>query len=280
MRTRRPRTRFIFGPSPRLRGTSLVVLAAVLVTAAFIGAVAPRSAHADPGDLTGAIPRAGTLGLVTWGGGSSDQLGQITAANGCQLRSLWATKPGGGLIGLINSAPAFVNAPFYAVYPDGTFGELTPLIVVCAPPSSPPPGTTPTPVPPTADAQLSTAEALMVGLVNQERVAAGLPALVTDLDMVPVARAHSQDMSARDFFSHTNPDGLDPFDRMRAAGINYSWAGENLARASSVQRAHDLLMDSPGHRANILGEHYTHIAIGMYESDARGIYITQLFRSK
>ncbi|MEX2376309.1 MAG: CAP domain-containing protein, partial [Dehalococcoidia bacterium] len=80
----------------------------------------------------------------------------------------------------------------------------------------------PAPIP----AAVTADEATMVDLVNQARVANGLSALIIDPEMVAVARAHSADMSERDFFAHTNPDGADPFDRMGAAGITYRRAGE------------------------------------------------------
>lgn len=123
----------------------------------------------------------------------------------------------------------------------------------------------------------ASAEAVMIRKVNEERVARGLTALVYDPTMLPVARAHSRDMWLRDYFAHVNPDGLDPFERMRAGGIPFGAAGENLARGPSTEWAHQALMDSPGHRANILQPAFRRIAIGVVTNGDRGMTFTQLF---
>jgi uncharacterized protein YkwD len=117
----------------------------------------------------------------------------------------------------------------------------------------------------------------MVSLVNQARTEAGLPTLVVDFAMAAVARAHSIDMAANDYFSHTNLDGLSPFDRMRNAGIAYQGAGENIARYRSTAAAHAGLMDSSGHRANILNERFTRIGIGVFVDGTGSMFFTQLF---
>ena len=72
------------------------------------------------------------------------------------------------------------------------------------------------------------AEGQVLSLVNAERAAAGCGALVADTGLASVARAHSADMRDRDFFSHVNPDGLDPFDRAERAGLDAR--AENIAR--------------------------------------------------
>jgi uncharacterized protein YkwD len=120
------------------------------------------------------------------------------------------------------------------------------------------------------------AEARLVALVNEARVARGLAPLEVDVNLRAVARLHSADMHVRDYFAHENPDGLDPFDRMRVGGITYRWAGENLARARSAERAHELLMESPGHRDNLLNERFGRIGIGAVET-TNGWLFTQLF---
>ena len=73
-----------------------------------------------------------------------------------------------------------------------------------------------------------TAEAAVLALVNEARVDAGCGALTADPALAAVARAHSADMRDRDYFSHTSPEGLSPFDRAERAGIDYSRA-ENIA---------------------------------------------------
>jgi uncharacterized protein YkwD len=59
-------------------------------------------------------------------------------------------------------------------------------------------------------------------------------------------------MFQQGFFAHVDQDGRSPFDRMKAGNVTFGAAGENLALAPTVQIAHDGLMNSPGHRANIL----------------------------
>ncbi len=70
-----------------------------------------------------------------------------------------------------------------------------------------------------------------------------------------MARAHADDMFRRGYFSHDTPEGVDPFQRMKQAGIVFGLAGENLALAPTLDIAHNGLMNSPGHRANILKPH-------------------------
>jgi uncharacterized protein YkwD len=122
-------------------------------------------------------------------------------------------------------------------------------------------------------------EARMLELVNAERVAAGLGPLRPDPALVEVARLHSVDMFARGYFSHITPEGRGPFDRMRARNVRFLAAGENLALARSLQLAHDGLMDSPGHRANILRPAFGRLGVGVLDGGVRGLMVTQNFRN-
>lgn len=112
-----------------------------------------------------------------------------------------------------------------------------------------------------------------VDRVNAHRAALGLATLEWDPAIAAVAQAHSEDMVARGFFSHTNPDGESPFDRLAAAGIAYSAAGENIAYGfptpASVLAA---WLGSDGHRANIENASYTHHGVGL-----AGTHWTHLF---
>jgi uncharacterized protein YkwD len=121
-------------------------------------------------------------------------------------------------------------------------------------------------------------ETRMLELVNQERVARGLRPLVHDPELVPVARRHSADMFARGYFAHVTPEGLSPFDRIEEAGVTFRTAGENLALAPTVSVAHTGLMNSPGHRANILRPEFGRVGIGILDGGPRGIMVTQNFR--
>ncbi|HEU4472601.1 MAG TPA: CvpA family protein [Flavisolibacter sp.] len=122
-------------------------------------------------------------------------------------------------------------------------------------------------------------ESQMLQLVNEERTKRGLKPLKADPELVPVARAHSQDMFARGYFSHYTPEGKDPFDRMKAVNIKYLTAGENLALGQTLRICHDGLMKSPGHRANILNPAYGRLGIGIMDGGAYGLMISQEFRN-
>ena len=117
----------------------------------------------------------------------------------------------------------------------------------------------------------------MFDLVNQERQKAGVKVLIWDEQILKVARGHCLDMFSRGYFSHYNPEGKSPFDRMDDAGINYKAAGENLAYAPNVEVAHDGLMNSPGHRANILRAEFGRLGMGVIDGGINGKMFCQEF---
>lgn len=122
-------------------------------------------------------------------------------------------------------------------------------------------------------------EAEMLALINEERAKHGLQPLQADPEMRGVARKHSADMFRRGYFAHVNPDGADPFDRMKREKVRYQTAGENLALAPTVTIAHVGLMNSPGHRANILNPAFGRVGIGILDGGMRGLMVTQNFRN-
>jgi len=116
--------------------------------------------------------------------------------------------------------------------------------------------------------------------INEERTSRGLGELTLREDLTDVARAHSADMASRDFFSHDNPDGEGPFDRMASQGVAYTIAGENIAWNNfpdPVDIAVVGWMDSSGHRENILRERFTHTGMGIASDGDGGYYFTQVF---
>lgn len=130
------------------------------------------------------------------------------------------------------------------------------------------------------DLALSTdqdAEQEMLRLLNQERATRGLAALELDTRLLPVARQHSEEMFRLKYFGHQSPVLGSPFDRLQAAKISYARAGENLAYAHSVAIAHRGLMESPGHRENILRPEFKRVAIGVISAGSYGRMFTQLF---
>ena len=126
------------------------------------------------------------------------------------------------------------------------------------------------------------AEKRLLALVNRDRQAAGLPALVWDDKVAAVARAYAEEMRRTKVVAHISPTSGSAADRVRAAKIKTAVVLENVARAYGVGEAHQALMNSPGHRANITSRSATRIGIGMafgdeVSKDRREIFITQVF---
>lgn len=121
------------------------------------------------------------------------------------------------------------------------------------------------------------AESSMLALVNQERVKAGLHKLTQSSKLRDLARDYAKDMFARGYFSHFNPEGQSPFDRMDKRGIKFSAAGENLALAPNVFLSHQGLMNSPGHRKNILSGDFGKVGIGVIDGGIYGEMFVQEF---
>jgi len=121
------------------------------------------------------------------------------------------------------------------------------------------------------------AEQKMLILVNQERANSGRGPLSMDPLLQNVAREHAADMLTRGYFSHYTPEGLSPFDRMTKENINYTSAGENLAFSPNVNLAMQGLMNSPGHRENILHPQFHKAGIGVLDAGIYGEMFVQEF---
>jgi len=119
----------------------------------------------------------------------------------------------------------------------------------------------------------------MLDMINIERKEHRLALLEADTALTNVARDHSRDMFARSYFSHISPEGSSPFDRIRKANILFLTAGENLALAQTLPIAHEGLMNSPGHRANILNPSFRRVGIGVLDGGIYGLMITQEFKN-
>lgn len=134
-----------------------------------------------------------------------------------------------------------------------------------------------------AAVSVSEMESLMLSLVNKHRAEAGLGPVGANAALADIARAHSEDMAKRGFFSHVNPDGRDPQDRAQMAG----WQGgvrENIAFSSNrgdglstTAAADNTLMNSPPHKATILNTGVSQVGIGIAYDSTGGIRATQLF---
>ncbi|NML52680.1 CAP domain-containing protein [Streptomyces sp. R302] len=119
----------------------------------------------------------------------------------------------------------------------------------------------------------------VLSLVNAERAKAGCGPLTANATLARAAQGHSDDMAARDFFDHTNPDGADPGDRVTAAGYPWSTYGENIAMGQRTpEQVMEAWMNSPGHRANILNCDFKELGVGIH--DDGGPYWTQVFGAR
>ena len=125
------------------------------------------------------------------------------------------------------------------------------------------------------------AERRMLALVNRDRTAHGLAALEWDDRVADVARAHSEEMRRTKVVAHVSPVTGAAADRVRAASIKTALVLENVARAYGLGEAHQGLMNSPGHRANLTSAQATHLGIGIVLGEAvsgrREIFVTQVF---
>ena len=118
-------------------------------------------------------------------------------------------------------------------------------------------------------------ESEVIRLVNEVRRENGLKALTANWELSRVARYKSQDMLNKGCFSHTSPTYGTPFQMIKAFGLSFRTAGENIARGyPTPQAVVNGWMNSSGHRANILNASYTQIGVGYV---AQGNYWTQMF---
>lgn len=121
------------------------------------------------------------------------------------------------------------------------------------------------------------AENSMLTLVNIERQKNKLAILESSDALKELARNYARDMFERGYFSHYNPEGKSPFDRMQDKNISFLAAGENLALAPNIILAHQGLMNSPGHRANILSPDFGQVGIGVIDGGIYGMLFVQEF---
>ena len=120
-------------------------------------------------------------------------------------------------------------------------------------------------------------ETEMFKLVNKDRKEMGVAELIWDVRLVPVARTHATDTWERSYFGHISPEGEDVGGRLEKAGVNFFVAGENLALAPTLQTAHTGLMNSRGHRENILSGDFNKMGIGVIENGVYGKIFVQIF---
>lgn len=124
----------------------------------------------------------------------------------------------------------------------------------------------------------SQSEIVMINLVNQERTKQGFKVLTVDEKLKEAARIYGREMFENGFFSHISAiDGSTPAERANRLGVSFTIIGENLAFAPDVYIAHQGLMNSPGHRKNILFEEYGRIGVGVVDGGIYGKMFVQVF---
>ncbi|MET7493536.1 CAP domain-containing protein [Streptomyces sp900116325] len=110
----------------------------------------------------------------------------------------------------------------------------------------------------------TSAQAAVLALVNEERAKVGCSPVTASASLASLAQDFSDDMAARGFFSHTDPDGQTPWDRATKAGVK-GLGGENIARGQAdAQAVMTSWMNSEGHRANILNCDYKTLGVGVH----------------
>ncbi|MFJ4338380.1 sigma-70 family RNA polymerase sigma factor [Streptomyces sp. NPDC088915] len=130
------------------------------------------------------------------------------------------------------------------------------------------------------DSGHTSVEEQVIALVNAERAKEGCGAVTGNSLLARAAQGHSDDMAARDFFDHTNPDGAGPGERVTATGYGWSTYGENIAMGQqTAEQVMESWMNSPGHRANILNCSFKELGVGLHTGDG-GPYWTQVFGAR
>ncbi len=234
-----------------------------------VGAVAMAS---------GLLPApGGTAGGYTYGGG--DSTGNLAQPDGSPATTAPvytsampspATSPSRAA-----GTPEAGGARRPAASPSATRAAASPPASAPAAPASPAP-TTAAATPSATARAIAAAAGQVLALVNTERAKAGCHPLTADAKLTELAQNFSDEMAARGFFDHTDPDGRSPWDRAALLGIT-DLGGENIARgqadAAAVMAS---WMNSPGHRANILNCQYHTLGVGVH-FEAGGPWWTQDF---
>lgn len=114
-------------------------------------------------------------------------------------------------------------------------------------------------------------------LLNSDRITNGLPALTLDPTLSAIARRKSEDMRDNHYFAHESPTWGKAASMLTAFGYPYSAVGENIAHHATPEKAEVALMNSDGHRRNILGKTWTKVGVGICFDEHGYVYVTQLF---
>jgi uncharacterized protein YkwD len=110
----------------------------------------------------------------------------------------------------------------------------------------------------------------VTALMNEYRAEAGLPPLHIDPSLTAAAEARMREMADGEWWGHEAPDGTPPF-AFIPIEYDYAFAAENLAAGfDTAALLVESWMESPGHRANILGVRYADCGIAILEGSTQG----------
>jgi uncharacterized protein YkwD len=245
-----------------LASSAMMAVGAVAASSGLLSGVTGELAH--PGGDGGGTQADGP-GPVAPGSDIPSALGESTTpASG---RTATTGTPSAGSPGSPTTTPGPSTTPTRSAPVKTSPPAPTPTRTTAAP-TTPvktfsPARTTPAKAPVSTDA-LTAARAEILSLVNEQRGTAGCQPLTASSSLDTLAQNFSDEMAARGFFDHTDPDGKDPWDRAKALGIS-NLGGENIARGQADAKAvMEAWMNSPGHRANILNCDYTTLGVGIH----------------
>ncbi|MFG2406289.1 CAP domain-containing protein [Streptomyces brevispora] len=262
-----------------------------------VGAVAVASGLLPGGDhypgggsAADRVRSEGAPDLLTQGGSTTapaDRGSTSGKAGRGTDRTDGPTKSGSSADGKSSSSPSRTSGPAKKAEKKEPSGQAsaskapgsgaTKSAAATASSAAPAPSTSaPAPRRSTEPAADTSAQAAVLSLVNQERAKAGCGPVTASSSLASLAQNFSEDMAARDFFDHTDPDGRTPWDRAAKAGVD-GLGGENIARGQAdAQAVMDAWMNSEGHRANILNCDYKTLGVGVHFG-AGGPWWTQDF---
>ncbi|HBW37170.1 CAP domain-containing protein [Desulfosporosinus sp. BICA1-9] len=189
-----------------------------------------------------------------------------------KMGSWWVIHLENDTVGLVSGNYA---KPYYP--PNSAPAPVPKPVPTPTPTPTPAPTPVPTPAPTPEKPTIGVDEQKMLDLINAERSKVGVAPLKTDTKVMEVAKLKADDMVKNNYFSHTSPTYGSPFDMLKKFGVTYQTAGENIAGNSSVEAAHNALMQSEGHRKNILNSSYNYIGIGICPSPTYGKVFVQMF---
>ncbi|MGA5218724.1 sigma-70 family RNA polymerase sigma factor [Streptomyces cinereoruber] len=267
------------------RGRRRVAIAAGMAVAAVTGGAFTLVDGPDEDELTALdAPRASTVDLtVSASGPASSPTAATASASVTPTATPSGTPRPSRTVSAKPSAKPTASAPTAAPTTAPPSARPTADRPAGKPTQAPVTKTPTTPSSPTATKQDSghtSVEEQVIALVNAERAKEGCGPVTGNSLLARAAQGHSDDMAARDFFDHTNPDGAGPGERVTATGYGWSTYGENIAMGQrTAEQVMEAWMNSPGHRANILNCSFKELGVGLHTGDG-GPYWTQVFGAR